>query len=133
MKPTSKELLSLLKFDKTNSLEQKEIKFEDIRFSENQNLLKFVLRCILFYRSNTFEQKNNISAKKKNALLNALLNNFYKVCEIDGDATIYNYSNGLFSLFYDKIIENYDSFINKQKDEMKKSRFKTFLHICYLS
>ena len=64
MKPTSKELLSLLKCDKTNLLEQNEIKFEDIRFSENQNLLKFVLRCILFYRSNTFEQKNIICSKK---------------------------------------------------------------------
>ena len=120
MKPTSKELLSLLKCDKTNSLEQNEIKFEDIQFSEDQNLLKFVIRCIFFYRNNTFEQKNIISAKKKHTWLNDLLNSFYIVCEIDGDATIYNYSNGLFSLFYDKIMENYNSFINKLKDEKKQ-------------
>ena len=120
MKPTSKELLSLLKCDKTNSLEQNEIKFEDIQFSEDQNLLKFVMRCIFFYRNNTFEQKNIISAKKKHTWLNNLLNSFYIVCEIDGDDTIYNYSNGLFSLFYDKIMENYNSFINKLKDEKKQ-------------
>ena len=58
--------------------------------------------------------------EKKHALLNDLLNNFYKVCEIDGDATIYNYSNGLFSLFYDKIMENYNSFINKLEVEKKQ-------------
>ena len=58
--------------------------------------------------------------EKKHALLNDLLNNFYKVCEIDGDATIYDYSNGLFSLFYDKIKENYNSFINKLEDEKKQ-------------
>ena len=124
MKSTSKEILSLIKCDKTG---QKVIKFEDFQFNKNENLLKFVMRCIFFYRNNTFEQMNIISAKKKHTWLNDLLNNFYKVCEIDGDATIYNYSNGLFSLFYDKIKENYNSFINKL--EGKKSKFKTFLHV----
>ena len=120
MKSTSKELILLLKCDKANELEQKEIKFEDIQFNKKENLLKFVMRCIFFYRNNTFEQKNIISAKKKYIWLNDLLNNFYKVCEIDGDATIYDYSNGLFSLFYDKIKENYNSFINKLEDEKKQ-------------
>ena len=120
MKSTSQELILLLKCDKTNELEQKEIKFEDIQFNKNENLLKLVMRCIFFYRNNTFEQKNIISAKKKYIWLNDLLNNFYKVCEIDGDITIYDYSNGLFSLFYDKIKENYNSFINKLEDEKKQ-------------
>ena len=35
MKPTSKDLFSLLKCDKTNKSGQKEIKFEDIQFNEN--------------------------------------------------------------------------------------------------
>ena len=120
MKSTSKELILLLKCDKANELEHKEIKFEDIQFNKNENLLKLVMRCIFFYRNNTFEQKNIISAKKKHTWLNDLLNNFYKVCEIDGDATIYDYSNGLFSLFYDKIKENYNSFINKLEGEKKQ-------------
>ena len=130
MKSTSKELILLLKCDKANELEQKEIKFEDIQFNKNENLLKFVMRCIFFYRNNTFEQKNIISAKKKHTWLNDLLNNFYKVCEIDGDATIYNYSNGLFSLFYDKIKENYNSFINKLEGEKKQIQD---LFTCFIS
>ena len=120
MKPTSKDLFSLLKCDKTNKSGQKEIKFEDIQFNENENLLKSVMRCIFFYRDGTFEQKKIISEKEKYTWLEDLLNNFYKVCEIDGDVTIYDYSNGLFSLFYGNIIENYSSFINQIKCEKKK-------------
>ena len=36
------------------------------------------------------------------------------------DAAIYNYSDGLFSLFYDKIIKNFISFINKLEVEKKQ-------------
>ena len=121
MKSTSKELLSLIKCEKINGLEQKVIKFEDFQFNKNENLLKFVMQCVFFYRNNEFEQNNIISEKKKYAWLNDLLKNFYYLCEADGDDNnIYNYSNGLFSLFYDKIIKDYNPFINKLKDEKSK-------------
>ena len=121
MKSTSKELLYLIKCDKTNALEQKVIKFEDFQFNKNENLLKLVMQCIFFYRNNVFEQNNIISETKKHTWLNDLLKNFYYLCESDGeDSNIYNYSNGLFNLFYDKIIKDYNTFIFKLKDEKSK-------------
>ena len=118
MKSTSKELLSLIKCDKTG---QKLIKFEDFQFNKNENLLKLIMQCVFFYRNNEFEQNNIIYEKKKYAWLNDLLKNFYYLCEADGeDNNIYNYSNGLFSLFYDKIIKDYNAFIFKLKDEKSK-------------
>ena len=121
MKSTSKELLYLIKCDKTNALEQKVIKFEDFQFNKNENLLKLVMQCVFFYRNNVFEQNNIISETKKHTWLNDLLKNFYYLCESDGeDSNIYNYSNGLFNLFYDKIIKDYNTFIFKLKDEKSK-------------
>ena len=130
MKPTTKELLSLLKDDKSDKLKNTAIKFDDVKFNDNQNLLKIIMKHIFFYNKNTFSKMNLESEKKRFTWVNDLLKSFYAACSLSTDNYVYEYSNGLFSLFYDSITKDYNIFIK----ELKQKKLKIHdLFVCLLS
>ena len=88
------------------------------------------MQHIFFYNKNTFSKINLESEKKRFTWVNDLLKSFYAACSLYTDNYVYEYSNGLFSLFYDSITKDYNIFIK----ELKQKKLKIHdLFVCLLS
>ena len=111
MKPTIKEIFQFLQKDNTKELENITLKFDDLEFSNNENLLKIIMRNVFFYEKNKFSFKALVTQKKKYNWLNVLLNTFFIICSEEKDYDLYDDSNGLFSFYYNTIEKNYSEFM----------------------